>query len=26
MLSDGVLEQTRRHYHDRFDGGRDSRG
>src|SRR5690242_9167176 len=26
MLSDGVLERTRRHYHDRFDGGRDSRG
>jgi hypothetical protein len=26
LLSDAVLEQARRHYHDRFDVGRDSRG
>jgi hypothetical protein len=26
VLSDAVLEQARRHYHERFDVGRDSRG
>ena len=26
MLSDAVLEQARRHYQERFDVGRDSRG
>jgi hypothetical protein len=26
VLSDSVLEQARRHYHERFDVGRDSRG
>lgn len=25
VLSDGLIEQARRHYHDRFDVGRDSR-
>lgn len=26
VLSDGLVEQARRHYHERFDVGRDSRG
>jgi hypothetical protein len=26
VLSDALVEQARRHYHERFDVGRDSRG